>query len=272
MRKTNAFTLTEILIVIGLIVLILLLAMPALNFITGSRSIEGAQNQISAFLARARAQAIGLQETHGVFFYRTADGTMQAVLVRSQIPRDSGRLADTYLDVVANTDPIKLPPGVTIQFVDDAALSGSVRTDDGYLGFNDIGGGTLAGTVILFDGFGKIEHTAYGFLTRKWVVLVPGDPPVQVTSEMGELLNINTGSGDPDFFDPPNSVGDNYSSFGFVLTESSPLSDQFGDFYTDPQVAGGGYSTAEQNEETWLDTNAVPFLVNRYNGTLVKGG
>src|SRR5947207_7305858 len=64
-----AFSLTEILIVIALIVLLLALAIPAFSFITGSRSIDGAANQISAFLGRARAEAIGLQEVRGVMFF-----------------------------------------------------------------------------------------------------------------------------------------------------------------------------------------------------------
>src|SRR5947207_7259284 len=63
-----AFTLTEILIVIALIVLMLALALPAFNFITGGRSVDAAQNQIAAFLARARTEAIGRQQTRSVMF------------------------------------------------------------------------------------------------------------------------------------------------------------------------------------------------------------
>src|SRR5690242_9771399 len=66
----RAFTLTEILVVIGIIVLMLAIAVPALNFIRGSRSVDSAQNQISALLGRARSKAIGLQELTGVFFFK----------------------------------------------------------------------------------------------------------------------------------------------------------------------------------------------------------
>src|SRR5438270_11443720 len=65
----NAVTLTEILIILGIIVLRLALAVPAFNFIIGGRSVEGATNQISAFLSRARVDAIGLQEVRGVMFF-----------------------------------------------------------------------------------------------------------------------------------------------------------------------------------------------------------
>src|SRR4051812_33729001 len=69
LHRPHAFTLTEILVVLGVIVLMLAMAIPAFNFIAGGRSVEGATNQISAFLARARADAVGLQEVRGVMFY-----------------------------------------------------------------------------------------------------------------------------------------------------------------------------------------------------------
>ena len=59
---SSGFTLTELLVVIGLIVLILAIAVPSFSFITGSASLDGAQNQIAAMLGRARSEAIGLQE------------------------------------------------------------------------------------------------------------------------------------------------------------------------------------------------------------------
>src|SRR5205085_6804369 len=81
-KIANGFTLTEILIVIGIIVLMLAMAVPALNFIRGSRSIDGAENQISALLGRARSRAIGVQELTGVFFFRdpNTDRDMAAIV------------------------------------------------------------------------------------------------------------------------------------------------------------------------------------------------
>src|SRR5687768_5966656 len=73
----RAFTLVEMLIVIGLILLIILIALPAFNAMTGSRSLESAQNQISALLNRARMEAIGLQEHRGLLFY--IDPTTQRI-------------------------------------------------------------------------------------------------------------------------------------------------------------------------------------------------
>jgi hypothetical protein len=38
----------------------------------------------------------------------------------------------------------------------------------------------------------------------------------------------------------------------------------------DPQISGGQFS-GEAGEENWLNTNATAVLINRYNGTLVRG-
>src|SRR3954447_12008766 len=77
----GGFTLTELLVVIGLIVLLVTLAIPAFSIITGGRSIDSAQNQVSAILGRARADAVGLQEERGVFFYQeTAGGRITAAI------------------------------------------------------------------------------------------------------------------------------------------------------------------------------------------------
>jgi hypothetical protein len=38
-----------------------------------------------------------------------------------------------------------------------------------------------------------------------------------------------------------------------------------------PANSGGAYAPAERNEEAWLDNNSTPLMINRYNGTLVRG-
>src|SRR5271170_5463692 len=57
--RRSGFTLTELLIVIGIMVLMLVLAIPTMNLLSGSRSIGAAQNQINAMLAVARVGAMG---------------------------------------------------------------------------------------------------------------------------------------------------------------------------------------------------------------------
>jgi hypothetical protein len=58
------------------------------------------------------------------------------------------------------------------------------------------------------------------------------------------------------------------SSFGLVLLDGDAFSNNAN--LTDPQATGATYGT-ELGEETWIDENSVPLLINRYNGTLVRG-
>jgi prepilin-type N-terminal cleavage/methylation domain-containing protein len=72
--RRRGFTLVELMIAVGIIVLMLALAMPAFRAITGSRSTEGATNQVSAMLARARTDAIGGGQPYGVAFFYDSTG------------------------------------------------------------------------------------------------------------------------------------------------------------------------------------------------------
>jgi prepilin-type N-terminal cleavage/methylation domain-containing protein len=262
----QGFTLTEILIVIGLIVLVIALAVPAFNAMTGGRSIDAATNQLSAMLGRARMEAIGLQEPRGLLFYRdTASGRIAGRLVRTGEVTAVG-ISDVTLDLVPNSDPMFLPVGVGLQLVDDSPTGGGAN--DRYIGFNkNYGGSTLAvavGGVILFDQGGRLTSRPYGFLVRR-------GPTDNTLTEMGNFLKPGTGS----FLLSPNTQNVFpaviRSQFGFVLFDDNTFRD-LGFTDADNQLDSSVNKSDElTKEEAWLDTNAVPVLVNRYNGTLVRG-
>ncbi len=107
----KAFTLTELLIVIGLLVLMMVLALPAVNFITGSRSTESATNVVGALLGTARAQAIAKQDKVGVLFFwdRTKEQTSAAICAKAQ-PWDATS-SYVYGDVV------EYPAGNNIYYI-----------------------------------------------------------------------------------------------------------------------------------------------------------
>jgi len=68
-RSPNAFTLIELMVVIGIIVIALALAVPSFSFITSARSVEAAQNVVAATLGRARTEAVNTGTYVGVFFF-----------------------------------------------------------------------------------------------------------------------------------------------------------------------------------------------------------
>lgn len=275
----RAFTLNELLIVVGIIVLMLALALPAFNALSGSKSTEGATNQISAFLGQARAEAIGVQEIRGVlFFIDPATDRINMAMVR-----DSGEATIagvTLLDLVSDRDFIALPQGVMAQTVLNAA-TGAARTADGYLGFNNKASTTLLSTsgsltvntryggVILFDSTGKLVSLQYGFRCSGTTGSITG-PMTAVASLLSQGNISNLGNGSAKDFAAPGTV---YSQIGMAIFPREGFGAAnytLGDTQTDTTIDGGTYATNEKAEETWIDNNAVVQLVNRYNGTLIK--
>lgn len=282
----SAFTVTELLIVIGIIVLALALAMPAFNFLTGSKSTEAAYNAIGAFLARARNEAIGNQQTRGVFFYMDPATDRIVMTIVQQVDSPANPLADVYLDLTADRDTMMLPKGVGIQFVDDRGTPGSAQENDRYIGFNRRNANTGAidipqdrpeyGGVILFNSLGMLITRTYAFkthpgtgtsnYTNMGTLLYPVQPTDPYSSLYNDVVPVH-----PAMY--PAKVLK--SQLGFVLFESDAFTSRFGpDAWNDQQIinpAANYIGSTEQAEEAWLDENAMPVLMNRYTGMLVKG-
>lgn len=280
--RPRGFTLTELLIVIGLIVLVIALAVPAFRAMTGGRSVDAAMNQLSAVLGAARAEAIGLQKVRGVFFYLdSATNRVSAVLVQQAEAMPGEVVAsppEIYLDFVPDGDGITLPVGVGLQGIDNAAIASGDRKDDGYIGFNTYDGRPVRyGGVILFDGYGRLINKQYGFLLSEPTGKRMEPTPTRLAEALGYTADdpptvsymIPRGSKtDP----PPTSL------FGFVAYDAEayagavPLpGDDRRQQLGDPEPMGINYDQDEKDEEKWLDQNAVPVLINRYNGTLIRG-
>lgn len=278
-----AFTLTEVLVVIGIIVLIAVLAVPSFRALTGGRSTEAAQNTISAVLARARTEALGLQQSRGVLFFRDLEsGRIGMAMVRSD-----NEMQPHQLDLVPDRDPVMLPVGVGIQFIDDVVSPSPDPSADRYIGFNrriDRTSDTTVtptvvpyGGVVLFDRKGRLASDEYAFLIGY------AGSQNNVPTEMGRFLydepQLDPTSPIPLVATPTTEVP--ISKLGFVLFDE----DEFAGVFREGRAADTGEdpdfqyhsdvvfpgATNEEGEETWLSENGTPFLVNRYNGTLVRG-
>jgi type II secretory pathway pseudopilin PulG len=286
----------ELLVVIGIIVIIVALAIPVLNVLQGNRSSDAAQNQLQALINESRMIAIGLQRDAGVFFYiDPSTRRIHAILVQgTDSQAGDNPFAEVFLDVVRDHESVPLTLGLSLQTIDNATVSagGGPRSDDGYIGFNTdspTGPGTIAyGGVILFDSHGQLASRNYGFRLG-YPGSGPGAPPVW--SEMGKLLMLNSSAPPPaPSFVPGQPIGSGgsptppppQSSFGLVVFNAEAFR---GFDYTDSdaQVAGSGFANGatagslpgypgpEQTEEDWIDKNSIPLMVNRYNGSLIRG-
>ena len=282
------FTLNELLIVIAIIVLMLALAVPAFNALTGSKSIEGATNQVSAFLGQARAEAIGIQETRGVmFFFDLATERINMAIVRGAYTDAAGIV---YLDLVPDRDFLALPPGIGLQTIDNPQSVAAVP-DDTYLGFNEApvaaalpSANVLYGGAILFDAYGKLTSAQYGFhCSASATAAAPTTAgPLTVMGSYlssGGVGNAGSGTTAKDYWKAsPTTVDPYMGQFGLVLYDREAFANCItGTSSTarkeDFQINGGSWSAGqpEYDREQWLTNNASIVLINRYNGTLIKG-
>jgi prepilin-type N-terminal cleavage/methylation domain-containing protein len=324
-QKQRAFTLTEIMVVIVIIVLMLGMALPVFRAMNGSRSQEGASNQISAFLGRARSEAIGLQQVRGVAFFPDSTGQYVMALVRrlqdSGIPAwqapvgvtpspfypqysyvteivsgvtryyvstidvpssTSATAPDTtpgswsecdanVVDQVDNTDLESLPQGVAAQMVCDWGPSsgGTTQKTDAYVSIG----------AVLFDSTGKLTNVPISFAKNGHLGNAMQLASMGI-SNFPAWKNNATSPPNPLMYSSSSGTTDGnlYSEFGLVLFDREAFSalgfDTIDPAYNPTGPKSGAYTAgtpSEQAEETWLDTNASPLLINRFNGTLIQG-
>lgn len=298
----SGFTLVEMLVVMGIIVLAITLAIPTIRFLTGSKSTQAAENTMAAVLARTRSDAIGLQQPEGVLFVLDQTTNRVTLLEVTQTVNSYDPPGVTYLDLVPDRDPLVLPPGVgawtikdtyvpsgtTVAFTDPFGVSSPNTSGYRYLGYNnDTSGGTytgstvtdkaLIGGVILFDGQGNLLVTPYGFRLMNTSMT-----PAQPTALAQALINFNAlpaPTPPPTLW--PMSAAAGYtptlylrSQIGFVLFDKETFENQERLLSPTPSNLDGNPMPASTSNEgvldPWLDVNTTPLLINRYNGTLTR--
>jgi len=230
----QGFTLTEMLIVVGIIVLIVTLTIPAMNAIAGNRSIDSAQNQLAAIIGRARQEAIGLQDYRGVMLFQDAN-TGRACAVEVYFPTPG----NTTLDLAPAHDELLLPTGISFRMVE---------TVGGYTPLN----------VIMFNSRGEFYSTG-STNPPQWSILANPTSPQTTSSPPGTGLALRiqnaaftqtlSAAGMP----VPASSG--AAAFGFILFPDE-----------------GAYQNAYTNNSstTYLTDTGITFLISKYNGTLLR--
>lgn len=287
--RRPAFTLVELLVVMGVMLLAITLSIPVIRILTGSRSQEAAQNDISSYLAYARTKAMGLQQTEGVLFYldTTTDRVNCAAVIQSSQVGDPTGV--TFLDLDTSVNPMPLPAGVRLWTTKDQPPLQPVTYADPfgnppprYLGFNELEGGAspnqpsilssmlaIPGGVILFDGYGRVTFARYGF---RYV-----NAGTNKLTAFGQLVfGVASTQTPPPIWPSVSDVNSNAnylcSQTGLVLFDRETFQNQMQQAnVTPPLLDSNQTGTTETTIEQWLDVNTTPLFVNRYDGNLMRG-
>lgn len=248
-HRRRGFTLIEMLVVISIIVLSLALAIPLFSVMSGDRSVDGAENIVSAMLQRARARAIGLQDRRGVFFFedpKTKNVMMVVVKIYDSPPTMT--TPGLYIDVDPQLPEAQpLPVGVGAAFI-VGKTSASANTSYGKLG------------LVSFDALGRFEPLAYNFEPNR----NPAGAGVSVLQSqyfLDSTYRIATSMTPAEL---------SRSHVGLMLYDKKSFKD-VDTSSTSPTL----FSAAESQ---WLDgaagmgkSGGLPLMINRYNGTLIRG-
>ncbi|MDB5296992.1 MAG: Verru Chthon cassette protein [Phycisphaerales bacterium] len=224
--RRPAFTLNELLVVIAIAVLVVALAVPAFNVITNSRSVDGAENQMSAYVATARLEAIGLQEPRGVIFFEDQVTGRVTLAQVYHPPAAADPLVD--IDLYPNRDEMVLPNGV---------------------GCQEVPGTPGAATQVFpWRPWGVVMFDRTGALTTDNVRI----PTAGTNALRDRIVKVKDKDGNDVVLKSTEQLVP--ATIGFALFDAKAYAE-----------------IGPANRKTWLNDNASPYLVNRYNGTLLKG-
>lgn len=261
----TAFTLTELLITISLIVLLIAIAVPAFSFLTGGRSLEAARNVIAPALGQARANAIGVQKVRGAVFFREAATDRAAiVLVEQKVPL-------VWTDTASYTigDWVYVPPvtsGINAFYVCKTNHTATTTNKPG-----------SAGGSANWDATSGAINSA---INNGNIVLdvVPGSDRALLPVGVG-VLGVTDGG--YKMGQPGTVLFDEYGMLtirSFAVSSVSLLGKQLGMTGDDVDVSQIGLVIFDRqgfenapDADDYVNDNATPLLINRYNGTIVKG-
>lgn len=293
----RAFTLIELLVVMGIITLIIAFALPAFRFMSGEKSVEAGQNVLAAMLGTARADAIGVQQPKGIVVYReSSTGRLAAAFVEFKQPPMAWAANTTYstgdyvtqnsntyacllpnvgisatndpatstvywqlvdktanvapimapfvhltapspivIDLVGDRDRVLMPTGIDVRGAGNTAINNGITSRY----FNP--------TVVMFDSNGMLA-------TMPFEILFGGAMASQMDKSTALPVFSTATPTAPSFYGNAGLPNVLTSQIGIVLFDDELFKN------VNPSPV-----------DSWIDTNSTPVMINRYNGTLVKG-
>jgi len=255
----QGFTLIELLVVIGIIVILMLVAIPALNAIFANASLTMAENQLRAAIAQARSLAIRDRRMVGLVFFEPDPGLDQTAFKDRATQGDRTAYQFIVYDhaaagidyfaaqiAIEDADPnnsnaaIKiiyrapeyLPRGLRVGTLDDAANK-PLRTE--------FSSADTKARAILFDSSGQL-------VLRNRMAMIP-------TMGGRTEWNLNATTANP---------SDGVSSPGFVIYDTNKLRNSVD--ITNLPVD----TTKLPPVYEWIFQNSNIYVINAYTGGIVR--
>jgi prepilin-type N-terminal cleavage/methylation domain-containing protein len=210
-RPRHAFTLVEMLVVIGVISILLIAVVPAFNSINAARGVTRAMNQVSSALELARAEAMATRSYVYVGFVNTTNSDGNAELRCGAVISIDGSSDTTAANLRPVSKLLKLPSILMTNYTNlpasvKAATDVSIQTDSDYVisfpvtaylkdKFNDSAFDSCP--TVQISPQGEILHSlnpAVFFRTTTSVGLVPTHGTVPGTTD-GAIVSYYGGTG-----------------------------------------------------------------------------
>lgn len=179
------------------------------------------------------------------------------------------------VDQLPDTGAQLLPIGIGAQLINDWGLA-SVGAGGKATAAAPSTDSYVSTGVIMFDGTGRLISTPVS-ITQQGVI---GSAMNMAAIGTGDFPSWTSNASAPPAAAPlyTNSYDQLNSAFGLVIYDGDAFTAQNFDNIDptyEPAISpkSGVYKTgtpSEQTEEMWLDQNATPLLINRYNGTVIR--
>lgn len=264
-KESSAFTLVELLVVIGIIALLAGIMIPVVSTLTKGNSQKQAVNTISAYISAARTRAIAEGRQVGVVFFedlQNANQTAIQICVERNTKLTSGGVEFTSFDA-ADTRIEYLPRGIRVATLNDGASVGWANNTSP----------SNKTRVIIFDAQGQlvlrnglcVEEYAAGTYRAGTILRATGDSPKDIYLSLQDnnasaLTNTAYWRIVPWHFDA-DYTDELRQSYG----TSAP-----GIFVFDYNEFNNSGASNDTDRATWLQQNADILVINANTGAVIR--